>query len=141
MNHNPRHDRALRKLDVLEQTDARIRGTVRAGGLLIRTQRPPAPVRTLPPKVTPPVVTAPAPTAPERPRQVWGTMPTLGQLADQRHAAMQTAPTKAFIPIDGTGRMSIHDQQQFRLKQAQAKQAATTARAAVTDASRTARWV
>lgn len=77
----------------------------------------------------------------EKPRTRWGTMPSLADIATRNEHArtVATPPAKPFVPTDfKSGKMTIHEQQEYRLQQAREKEAARQKKPAVSGASVTA---
>jgi len=77
----------------------------------------------------------------EKPRTRWGTMPSLADIASRNEHArtVATPPAKPFVPTDfKSGKMTIHEQQEYRLQQAREKEAARQKKSAVSGASVTA---
>lgn len=76
-----------------------------------------------------------------KPRTRWGTMPSLADIAARNEHArtVATPPAKPFVPTDfKSGKMTIHEQQEYRLQQAREKEAARQKKPAVSGASVTA---
>lgn len=98
-------------------------------------QKPDKPVKAVIQKETTPMRST---QPPEQPRTPWGCMPTLRDIADRRQSA-QSPANRPFVPIDPKApRMTVQEQQEFRLQQAREKEAA---RKPVSDKSNTASWL
>lgn len=114
-------DKALHSLDVIEKSDNRIKGIARSG-ILKRTPQKQAPEQ--PPAKNTPATVLKQPAQPGKPRTPWGTMPSLSDIALRREQAAKVQPAKPFTPLVPGRKMTVHEQQQYRLEQARQKEAA-----------------